>query len=170
MTETMTIQEACAAIDYNPAPGFENKTEKEQWAMIKAKRIERAQRDAKLVLATFATSAAFAKLDAEIQDAITCIAVKRTGGGFGGIKRNPFMETLQDFLGKVGDSVDEMEMFKATKMGRGEIKAKIRENLKKADPENRFWVQLDEESECWVLLAVGEEQPAEWNSNPIDEE
>jgi len=164
----MTISEACTAIAYNPAAGFENKTEKQQWSMIKAKRIERAVRDAKSVLADFVGCAAYTGLDESIQAAITTIAVKRTGGGGGGIRRNVFMDTLRGHLVEVGDSVDELTMFKDTKMGRGEIRAKIRENLKSAELDDRFWVELDADSEEWVLIGLGEDQPDGWNGNPIE--
>lgn len=167
-TETMTIAEACAAIDYNPAPGFEDKTEAQQWSMIKSKRIERAVRDAKTVLAGFVEDDLFASLPENIQEAVKTIAVKRTGGGGGGVRKNVFMDNLKGFLKKVGDSVDELEMFKATKMGRGEIRAKIRENLKNAAPEDRFWVELDADSEEWTLIGIGEDQPAEWQGAAIE--
>lgn len=167
--ETMTIAEACAAIDYNPAPGFENKTESQQWSMIKAKRIERAKRDAVNVLGEFMTAPAYKKLADEIKDAIATLAVKRTGGGgFGGARKNVFMDNLKSFLVNVGDKVDELEMFKATKMGRGEIRAKIRENLKNAKPEDRFWVELDAETENWTLIGLGADQPEAWQGAPID--
>jgi len=168
-TETMTIQEACEAIDYNPADGFEDKTVAQQWTMIKAKRIERAVRDAKNILSDFVGSIAYSKLDESIKEAIVTIAVKRTGGGgTGGARRNVFMDTLKGFLVNVGDTVDELEMFKATKMGRGEIRAKIRENLKNAEADNRFWVELDSDSENWTLIGIGAIQPDGWSGAPID--
>ena len=167
--ETMTIAEACAAIDYNPADGFENKTEAQQWSMIKAKRIERAKRDAVNVLGDFMSAPAYKKLADEIKAAIATLAVKRTGGGnFGGARRNVFMDNLKSFLVNVGDKVDELEMFKATKMGRGEIRAKIRENLKNAKAEERFWVELDSETESWTLIGIGADQPDAWQGAPIE--
>lgn len=169
-TETMTIQEACAAIDYTPAAGWEYKTEKQQWSMIKAKRIERAVRDAKNVLATkLVGTELFETLPEDIQEAIKTIAVKRTGGGGGGVRKNVFMDTLKGFLSDIGDTVGELEMFKATKMGRGEIRAKIRENLKNADPADRFWVELDSENEEWVLIGTGAEQPEGWEGAAIED-
>lgn len=170
MTENMTIQEACDAIDYNPNPdAWENKTDAQKWSAIKSKRIERAVRDAKNVLADFVSSAAYGSLDASIQEAISTIAVKRTGGGGGGgVRKNVFMDTMSGFLSEIGDSVDELEIFKALKMGRGEVRAKVRENLKKADPDNRIWIELVDEE--WTLIGVGANQPEAWTGNPIDED
>lgn len=165
---TQTIQQAIDEIGYNPSDVFWTKTDAQQWSMIKAKRIEYAQRDAKNTLAPFVGTDAFSALPEEIQEAIKTIAVKRTGGGGGGARKNVFMDTLRGFLVKKGDTVDELEMFKATKLGRGEIKAKVRENLKNADPADRYWVQLDADAEAWVLIGKGEKQPAKWDSAPID--
>lgn len=166
----MSIAEACAAIDYNPAAAsWNSKSDKEKWSAIKAKRIERAVRDAKAVLAGFVEVDLFAKLPADVQAAITTIAVKRVGGGGGGIRKNVFMDNLRGFLVKVGDRVGELEMFGATKMGRGEIRAKVRENLKKADPADRVWVELDADKEEWVLIGLGAEQPKKWAGQAIDE-
>lgn len=168
-TETMTIQEACAAIDYTPADGFSDKPEKEQWAMIRAKRIERARRDAVAKLGELVGTDYFSALPEEFQEAIRTVAVKRTGGGGGGARKNVFMDTLRGHLVNAGDQVDELELFRALKMGRGEIRAKIRENLKNAEPKNRFWVELDEDAEAWVLLGTGKKQPKGWKGAPIDE-
>ena len=167
---TMTIEEACAAIDYNPAAGFADKTDAQQWSMVKSKRIERAVRDAKNLLATnLVGTDLFGTLPEDIQAAITTIAVKRTGGGgSGGARKNVFMDNVRSFLTDIGDAVDELEMFKATKMGRGEIRAKIRENLKSCDAANRMWVELDDEAEEWVLIGLGEDKPEGWLGADIE--
>lgn len=167
--ETLTIKQACKEIGYTPADGFDAKPEKEQWSMIRAKRLEYARRDAVSVLGTFIDNDAFSDLPDEIQDAIKVIAVKRTGGGGGGIRKNVFMDTLKGHLVEVGDTVDELDLFKELKMGRGEIRAKIRENLKNAAPENRFWVELDADNECWELIGTGEEQPEGWAGQPLED-
>lgn len=168
MQETMTIQEACSAIDYTPAAGFEDKPEKEQWAMIRAKRIEREKKAAVGTLGLFIEDAMFDTLPSDVQGAIKSLAVKRSGGGGGGARKNVFMETLKASLKDVGDQVSELDLFKALKMGRGEIRAKIRENLKNADAKDRFWVELDEENEAWTLIGTGKKQPKGWMGNPID--
>lgn len=168
MTETMTIPAACKAIGYTPAEGFEDKTDAVQWGMIRAKRIEYAKRDACVVLGTFAADKLFGKLPENVQAAITTLTIKRTGGGGGGSRANVFMDNLRGFLVDVGDGVTELDMFKATKMGRGEIRAKIRENLKKADLAERFWVELDSTTEHWVLLGIGEAQPEGWKGTALD--
>jgi len=164
----MTIGDALVRIGYNPADGFDAKPEKEQWSMIRAKQIEYAKRDAVGVLAGFVEQDAFDALPTEIQDAIKVLAVKRTGGGGNLNVRNVFMDTLKSFLSEVGDQVDELDLFKELKMGRGEIRAKIRENLKKADPKDRLWVELDEDAEAWVLIGTGKKQPKGWNGAAID--
>ena len=169
MAETMTVVEACEEIGYTPAAGFEDKPEKEQWAMIRAKRLEYARRDATKELATFIEDDAFGDLPENIQAAIRTIAEKRTGGGGGGAKKNVFMDTMKGHLSEVGDIVDELDLFKDLKMGRGEIRAKIRENLKKAKPEERFWVELDPEAECWELIGIGAEQPEGWQGAGLDD-
>lgn len=170
MAKAQTTKQACDEIGYTPADGFFEKPEKEQWAMIRSKRLEYARRDAVAVLGGFIEEDLFETLPEEIQDAIKLIAVKRTGGGGGGSKKNVFMDTLRSHLKTVGDVVDELDLFKDLKMGRGEIRAKIRENLKKAAPAERFWVELDADAECWELIGIGEEQPEGWAGSPIDEE
>jgi len=167
----MTVKEACEAIGYTPAAGFEDKTEKEQWSMINAKNLEYARRDAVTELRGFMEDKLFETLPKGIQAAIRMIAEKRAGfGGGGGAKRNVFMDTLSSFLAKKGDTVSELDLFKALKMGRGEIRAKVRENLKKSAPEHRVWVELDEDAEVWVLLGTGAKQPKGWKGAAIDEE
>jgi hypothetical protein len=165
----MTVTEACEAIGYNPADGFYSKPEKEQWSMIRAKNLEYARRDAATALGTFVENELFATLPEDVQEAIRLIGVKRTGGGGGGARKNVFMDTLRDALVNVGDQVDELELFKSLKMGRGEIRAKIRENLKNAEPSARFWVELDEDAEAWVLIGTGKKQPKGWKGAAIDE-
>lgn len=173
MTEnTMTVEQACAEIGYKPEPSFFEKTEKQQWGMIRAKKLEYARRDAVNELGSFVDAPEFASLPANIKDAIKTIAVKRTGGGIGtggGGARNVFMETLKGYLKSKGDSVDELTLFKDLKMGRGEVRAKIRENLKKAEPKDRFWVVLDEDAEAWTLIGTGAKQPKGWSGAPIEE-
>ena len=163
-----SVQAQLEEIGYNPADGFFDKSEKEQLSMIRAKRIEYAKRDAVAVLGTFMTDDIFATCPENVQEAIKTLAVKRTGGGGGGVRKNVFMDTLKGFLSSIGDSVDELEMFKATKMGRGEIRAKIRENLKNADAADRFWVELDADSEEWTLIGIGADQPEGWAGAAIE--
>ena len=165
-----TTKQACDEIGYNPADGFFDKPEKEQWAMIRAKRLEYARRDAINELGDFVETDEFGDLPESIQAAIRTIAVKRTGGGGGGVRKNVFMDCLRSHLTEVGDVVDELDLFRDLKMGRGEIRAKIRENLKKAAPEDRFWVELDAEAECWELIGIGEDQPDAWQGAPIDDD
>lgn len=165
----LTTYQACEEIGYVPAAGFDSKPEKDQWSMIRAKQIEYAKRDAIGVLAGFVESDIFDSIPAEYQDAIRTLAVKRTGGGGGLNTRNIFMDTIKSFLTEKGDGVDELDLFKELKMGRGEIRAKIRENLKKATPADRFWVELDEDAEQWVLIGTGAKQPKGWNGAPLED-
>lgn len=166
----MTIEQACLEIDYNPVPKtWAKKSDKEKWSMIKAKRIERRMRDARKVLAKADARGEFASCSKLVQEAIknlTAVA-ERTGNPNLGA-RNVFMENINKLFKNVNDRVSELDMFVATKMGRGEIRAKVRENLINAQPENRVWLQLDDKAGEWVLIGTGAKQPAEWASKPID--
>jgi hypothetical protein len=166
----MTIEQACFEINYNPEPKtWAKKSDKEKWSMIKAKRIERRMRDARKVLANADARGEFASCSQLVQEAIknlTAVA-ERTGNPNLGA-RNVFMENINKLFKKVNDRVSELDMFVATKMGRGEIRAKVRENLINAKPENRVWLQLDDKAGDWVLIGTGAKQPAEWSSKPIE--
>ena len=172
IVETMTTSQACDEIGYTPEPGFFDKSEKQQWGMIRAKRLEYARREAVGQLGEFVGTVLFDALPENVKEAIRTIAVKRVGGfasgSGGGGPRNIFMDTLSGFLVKKGDTVDELTLFKELKMGRGEIRAKIRENLKKAAVEDRRWVVLDEAAEAWKLIGIGAKQPKGWTGSAID--
>lgn len=172
--EGLSVAAACEAIGYTPEAGFSDKPEKQQRSMIRAKQLEYARREAVGQLGAFVDTDAFRALPEEVKEAIRTIAVKRVGGFAGGSggggARNIFMDTISEYLGKKGDMVDELTLFKALKMGRGEIRAKIRENLKKAEPESRMWVVLDETAEAWKLIGIGAKQPKAWTGAPIDED
>lgn len=137
----------------------------------RAKRIkldnQKSMKKAKARLSQFKGEEAFAKLPKDVQDAIVRVIGKTGGKGGGGIQ-SIVVSKLRPLFKKVGDSVGELDIFKATKMGRGEIRKKVREHLKKADEADRIWLEFNEKDEAWTLLAIGGGQPKGWKGKAID--
>jgi len=126
---------------------------------------QKEMKAAKSTVSKFLASDESKNLSDEMRAAITRICGKQRSGSTG---VDSIVGTLKTMFKKVGDKVDELAIFKATKMGRGEIRKKVRETLKKAMPEDRFWLEFDEKSESWVWLATGEKQPKGWLGKSID--
>lgn len=58
--------------------------------------------------------------------------------------------------------VDEIELFRATRMGRSEARKRFRQLIRDAAPEARMWIAFDEQTEEWKLEGTGEQAPAGW--------
>lgn len=136
----------------------------------RAKRIklenQKTMKKAKARLNKFKTEEAFTKLPKDVQEAITRV-IGKVGGGAGGMQ-SIVLTKLAPLFKKVGDAVGELDIFKATKMGRGEIRKNVRETLKKADPADRIWFEFDKDKEAWVFIGKGEAQPKAWRGKAID--
>lgn len=163
--------DACVeALGYKPkADKWAEKTDDQKWQELRKKRNEQEVKAARKIVHEFATADHKVPLDAALVAALLRLAPapgtsKKSGGN--GMK-NVFMDNMKELFPKVGTTATEIEVFAATKYGRGEMKAKIRQNLKKAAPEERMWIQLDEKKEQWKLLAKGGDQPKAWNTSAV---
>ncbi len=168
--DTMTIEEALTALNYTPkAESWDAKDDKAKWSEITKKKNEQEVKAAKTILNTFATSEDAKAIPKDVVASMLRLAptkATRAAGSGGG--KNPFMDNMRELFPKKGTSVSEIDVFVATKMGRGEMRAKVRQNLKSSDVKSRMWIEFDAEAECWVLLAVGEKQPKGWLGQAID--
>ena len=163
MTEAkQTIEQALEELNYKPVEATWAKlTEDQKWGAINRKRNEREVGAAKETLTTFVNTPAGEKLPQEVKDSIQRLTRKAFGGAGKG-RANIFLDKIKELFPKAGAKVSELDIFKATKMGRGEMKAKIRENLKSNPADERMWIELDAAKEVWVLLSVGAGQPKGW--------
>lgn len=72
-------------------------------------------------------------------------------------------EAAKDFVailfnGEVGKTIDEGAVFKATKMGRLEMRALIKKEVNRGN-----WISFDANKEVYTFVAKGTEAPAGWN-------
>ncbi len=170
-TEHTTIEAALKALGYTPVPEkWATKDDKAKWSEITKKRNEQEVKSARKLVNAFATEEeTVASLSAELITALLRLAptpgTKKSGGGG---SKNPFMEKMKELFTKKGSVASEIDVFAITKYGRGEMKAKVRQNLKSATPADRMWIELDADKEQWKLLSIGEEQPEGWKGLAID--
>lgn len=92
---------------------------------------------------------------------ITCFGQPRVAGAAAG---NKLVERLLAAFAEceVGQGLDELEIFKTFKIGRGEMRRKSRDLLKQAPPEERLWLDFDISAEKWVVLGRGPKAPEGW--------
>lgn len=126
---------------------------------------QKEMKQAKATVKKFTESDEGKKLPKDVLAAITRICGKTRAAG---TAQDSIVGKLRTLFKKVGDKVNELEIFKATKMGRGEIRKKVREALKKSEVADRFWLEFDEKSESWVLLQNGGKQPKGWMGKAIE--
>lgn len=124
------------------------------------KEMKQAKSTVKLFLATDAA----VKLPEDIIAAMTRICGKVSAGSAQG----SVIAKLRGLFPKIGTKVNELEIFKLTKMGRGEIRKKVREALKNSTMAERFWLEFDMPTESWVLLQNGGKQPKGWEGKAIE--
>jgi len=160
------IKKEMERLNYTPAdPAKWNKmTTEEQRQVLVRKSNEREMVAAKGLVRKFQATKEFKALPEDLQAAITRICGKSGGGA----RSNPFMDTLAGLFPKVKTSISELDIFKATKMGRGEFRKRVREALKSADKDARLWIEFDETKEAWTLLAIGGDKPAGFLGKDID--
>ena len=76
-----------------------------------------------------------------------------------GVARAPAQDYIATlFKGTVGSTIGEGEVFKATKMGRLEMRALIKKEVNRGN-----WIAFDAEKEIYTFVAKGDKAPAGWN-------
>ncbi len=137
------------------------KEEAEKLAAKKAKRsaAKAEVKAAKAALNTFKETKEYKSLPKAIKDAIARLTIVSRREG---TSRSSVMEFIQKMFPKVGTKVHELDVFKETKWGRGEFRKRIKHMLVKCEPAERMWISFDNDSESWVLRAVGEDSPKDF--------
>lgn len=74
---------------------------------------------------------------------------------------------------EVGKGVGELELFTAFKIGRGEMRKRVRELIRDAAPTERLWIAYEANADdlgTWILQGKGEKTPAGWKGYmPVEE-
>lgn len=111
-----------------------------------------AIRDAKDTVRSFFKAATFAALDATVKDALRTLAptARRATNTMADELKNLFADKA---------SLTELDIFKAMKVGPNEMKAKVNNCLKLAQPEDRMWISYDDEECIWTLEDTGAVMP-----------
>lgn len=92
---------------------------------------------------------------ANIKPSVYGIGGTRVGGASGS-RHTKFYELFKN----VGDKVNELDVFKALKIGEREAKALIKTGLQKAEPKDRMWISFKDGN--YVLEGKGEKAPASY--------
>lgn len=127
------------------------------------KQLDAETKAAKQALGKLTQSEEWSKIKKTIpKDAVAGIERLALIPGVGG--GNPaFGKTMNDQLdelfGKVGTTLSELDVFKATKMGRRELQKKVREALQRSIKTERRWIAFNEGSESWTYMGKGETPP-----------
>lgn len=140
---------------------------KETVAEVAAKKADEAKRakqaemraelnNAKKMLFNFSQTKEFKALPEEVQAAISKVAKKATS------TRGGLLDLFNQLFPTVGATLDELELFKQTKMGRSEFRKKVYYALRKAPEDQRMWITLNEKAEVWTLTHVGKDVPEGW--------
>ena len=118
---------------------------------------------AKSTLAAFMNSgAAFDSLDDNYKWAIERLAKKATSTTRSGSTLGFLMDLFKDT-----DKVNDFELFKATKMGFGEMRKKVHYAMKKSSSDQIPWVYFDNSDDSWVCLGFGGDQPEEFPEDQL---
>lgn len=71
---------------------------------------------------------------------------------------------------EIGDTVDEMQLFKELKVGRKEARNMIKQSIRKSAPDERKWIHFDAEIGLYGLVDTGAEAPDDWTGYiPVEE-
>lgn len=108
----------------------------------------------------------------ELSDALKVIRpslygiVKERTGGLG------VTPNFTKFVALVAEkkSISEDEVFKQFKIGRKDAAGFIRKALKRAEPENRLWINFDKEKGTYLFVGKGVTAPANYNGPRPSEE
>lgn len=63
---------------------------------------------------------------------------------------------------RIGDQIEELELFNVLKAGRAEARTFIKDAICKSDPENRKWIIFNPEEEIYECVGIGENPPKNW--------
>jgi len=153
-----SIVQTMTEIEYRPQSlsKWNKLTVKEQKEILDKKVRERAMSEARKTVGEFMQSAAFAKIDSEVQAAIKLACQSQSRGTS---RKNVFIENVDKMFDGVGATIEELKVFLMTHWGREEFRKKIAVHLKSINPEERRWIKFNEESETWQLLAIGGDEP-----------
>jgi hypothetical protein len=168
MSEERTVKQWQEDLGYEPKDQkeFDAKPEKEQREILTRKQNEQEMNAARKTVKAFMETDEYTALPKNVREAIKRMAGKAAGAGL--VARPSIIKTeILPKLKKVGDSISELDIFMATKMGRGEFRKKVREYLKSTDAADRQWIEFDEKSESWTLIGKGAKQPKAWAGKPI---
>lgn len=75
--------------------------------------------------------------------------------------KNSTLSKLQALF-RERDVVDELDLFKATRMGRAEMRKWAKALIRDVAPEDRIWVAFDTPVEEWVVIGRGADMPETW--------
>ena len=144
----------------NPKANAPSNTKASESKDAKKKARSDARKAARKVLASWVADAKqFATIPAALQEPLK-VWFGRTAGGFAATG-NSMNDRLVAFFEK-NPKVDELELFKQFKIGRGEMRKKVRALIRDNDPASRLWIAFDEATETWNLKGKGEKAPAGW--------
>jgi len=95
---------------------------------------------------------------------------ERVGGG--GERKDRKAELMKLFGdGKVGNKCTFDEAYKLLKLAGSDMRKLVLAAIKKADPENRVWISIDNVNQTYTLVGLGKTPPNGWNGFiPIDVE
>lgn len=148
-----------------PAENTALEVSKPSEAELKKAAKKNAKKVARKVLVSFVNSADLKgfSLPEDIIAALkaTFTASTRGGGSSGGTSLADKLFAAFHGL-EIGAGLDELEIFKQFKIGRGEMRKKVRSMIRDAAPEMRLWIVFDEAKELWVLQGRGAKAPAGW--------
>lgn len=100
------------------------------------------------------------KLPEDVRKAIALAIGSGSGGGSAGY---PVLDKIRELFANSKDGrVNVLDVFKATKMGIGEMRKRVRQLIRDVAPADRLWIDYDDVKEEWVLQGKGEKAPANW--------
>ena len=124
----------------------------------KANRAKKAEaiKKAKTLVYAFCYEEEFKDLPDELQNALLTLSKPTSRSG-------RTSDLFDELFPEVGTSIDELELFKKTKMGRSEFKRKVKDAILRAEAIERKWISFDDTTEEWTLVGVGAEPPEDYN-------
>ncbi len=123
----------------------------------KAKARNAAIRVAKDTVRKFFSNKLFTKLPAEIQESLKVLAP---------VARQATSTVAVEIKALFADKavLSELDIFKALKVGPNEMRAKVNHCLKLAEPDERMWIDYDEDECQWEMKGEGALMPETFNT------
>jgi len=84
-----------------------------------------------------------------------------TGVRRAGVSRASQIDSIRDFF-IAKKTATEMDIFKEFKLGRPEMRGKMKQLVIPKNPKDRVWVQFNEDDGTYKVVATGEKMPANW--------